>query len=183
VRAWRLLGVGTIQLRAKNLNDADALQIVSDALEVIKAPTPRLVVTTTGARDRGRRDASASRPGRSRRRRPQRDQRGQADPRISTHDDAELAAALAVRPVTSRWARSSRHAEIDCASRRRASRRSPNGKAIGDIPLVAIGGIKLEHASEISPPAPIPSPSSATSRRRRPGCARARLARPQAEAA
>ena len=27
------LGVGTIQLRAKDLNDADALQIVSDATE------------------------------------------------------------------------------------------------------------------------------------------------------
>ncbi len=30
------LGVGTIQLRAKDLNDSEALQIVSDALAVTK---------------------------------------------------------------------------------------------------------------------------------------------------
>jgi thiamine-phosphate pyrophosphorylase len=31
-----LLGAGTIQLRAKELNDSEALQIVTDALEAIK---------------------------------------------------------------------------------------------------------------------------------------------------
>ena len=39
-----LLGVGTIQLRAKNLNDSEALQMVSDALEVIKGTPAKLVV-------------------------------------------------------------------------------------------------------------------------------------------
>ena len=39
-----LLGVGTIQLRAKNLNESDALQIVRDALEVIKGTPAKLVV-------------------------------------------------------------------------------------------------------------------------------------------
>jgi len=39
-----LLGVGTIQLRAKNLSDGEALQIVTDALDVIKGTNARLVV-------------------------------------------------------------------------------------------------------------------------------------------
>src|SRR3954464_8615853 len=39
-----LLGVGTIQLRAKDLNDSEALQIVTDALEVIKGTPAKLVV-------------------------------------------------------------------------------------------------------------------------------------------
>src|SRR6202158_4935038 len=39
-----LLGVGTIQLRAKQLNDSGALQIVSDALDVIKGTPAKLVV-------------------------------------------------------------------------------------------------------------------------------------------
>ena len=38
------LGVGTIQLRAKDLNDGDALQIVSDALEVTRGTQAKLVV-------------------------------------------------------------------------------------------------------------------------------------------
>src|SRR6202171_1617189 len=38
------LGVGTIQLRAKNLDDAQSLQIVSDALEVTKGTPTKLVV-------------------------------------------------------------------------------------------------------------------------------------------
>ena len=39
-----LLGVGTIQLRVKNLNDADALRLVTDALEAIKGTRAKLVV-------------------------------------------------------------------------------------------------------------------------------------------
>ena len=35
-----LLGVGTIQLRAKNLSESDAVQMVLDALEVIRARKP-----------------------------------------------------------------------------------------------------------------------------------------------
>jgi thiamine-phosphate pyrophosphorylase len=38
------LGVGTIQLRAKELDDAGSLQLVSDALEVTKNTPTRLVV-------------------------------------------------------------------------------------------------------------------------------------------
>src|SRR2546421_11114170 len=38
------LGVGTIQLRAKELDDAQALQLVSDALEATKGTPTKLVV-------------------------------------------------------------------------------------------------------------------------------------------
>ena len=38
------LGVGTIQLRAKDLDDAQALQIVTDALEATKGTATKLVV-------------------------------------------------------------------------------------------------------------------------------------------
>ena len=38
------LGVGTIQLRAKNLNDGEALQIVTDALAITKGTPTKLVV-------------------------------------------------------------------------------------------------------------------------------------------
>jgi thiamine-phosphate pyrophosphorylase len=38
------LGAGTVQLRAKDLDDGAALQIVTDALEVTKGTQTRLVV-------------------------------------------------------------------------------------------------------------------------------------------
>src|ERR1700692_3463129 len=38
------LGVGTIQLRAKDLNDSQALQLVSDALAAIAGTPTKLVV-------------------------------------------------------------------------------------------------------------------------------------------
>ena len=38
------LGVGTIQLRAKDLNDSQALQLVSDALAAISGTPAKLVV-------------------------------------------------------------------------------------------------------------------------------------------
>src|ERR1700754_4426737 len=38
------LGVGTVQLRAKNLNDADALAIVREALDVTKGTATKVVV-------------------------------------------------------------------------------------------------------------------------------------------
>src|ERR1700738_1964053 len=39
-----LLGVGTIQLRAKNLDEAEALQTVRDALAIIRGTPAKLVV-------------------------------------------------------------------------------------------------------------------------------------------
>src|ERR1700691_3545698 len=39
-----LLGVGTIQLRAKGLDDSDALQTVTDAIDIIRGTQAKLVV-------------------------------------------------------------------------------------------------------------------------------------------
>ncbi len=146
-----LLGVGTIQLRAKDLDDSQALQIVSDALEVIKGTPAKLVVNdywraavVAGARhlhlgqeDLAEADLKAIRD-------------AGLSLGISTHDDAELETALradpdyiALGPIFATTLKSMRFA--------------PQGipkitewkKRIGDIPLVAIGGIKLEQAREI----------------------------------
>ena len=145
------LGVGTIQLRAKDLDDGGALQIVTDALAALEGTDTKLVVNdywraaiVAGAKHlhlgqedlvdadlKAIRDAGLSLG-------------------ISTHDDAELETALrakpdyiALGPIFPTTLKSMRFA--------------PQGipkitewkKRIGDIPLVAIGGIKLEHASEI----------------------------------
>ena len=146
-----LLGVGTIQLRAKQLNDSEALQIVSDALETIKGTPAKLVVNDywraaivagakhlhLGQEDLADADLKAIRD-------------AGLTLGISTHDDAELETALradpdyiALGPIFPTTLKSMRFA--------------PQGipkitdwkKRIGNIPLVAIGGIKLEHAPEI----------------------------------
>src|ERR1700738_2457340 len=146
-----LLGVGTIQLRAKDLNDSEALQIVSDALEIIKGTPAKLVVNDywraaivagakhlhLGQEDLSDADLNAIRD-------------AGLTLGISTHDDAELETALradpgyiALGPIFPTTLKSMRFA--------------PQGipkitewkKRIGNIPLVAIGGIKLEQAAEI----------------------------------
>src|SRR6202140_3183992 len=69
------LGVGTIQLRAKNLNDGEALQIVSDALAATSGTPTKLVVNdywraaiVAGAKHLhlGQEDLAGSRPKRLR---------------------------------------------------------------------------------------------------------------------
>jgi thiamine-phosphate pyrophosphorylase len=146
-----LLGVGTIQLRAKNLNDADALQIVSDALEVIRGTDAKLVVNDywraaivagakhlhLGQEDLADADLNAIRE-------------AKLTLGISTHDDAELATALAAKPdyialgpIFPTTLKSMRFAPQGIAKITEWKKR------VGDIPLVAIGGIKLEHAAEI----------------------------------
>ena len=146
-----LLGVGTIQLRAKDLNDSEALQTVSDALDVIKGTEAKLVVNDywraaivagakhlhLGQEDLADADLKAIRD-------------AGLTLGLSTHDDAELETALrakpdyiALGPIFPTTLKSMRFA--------------PQGipkiaewkKRIGDIPLVAIGGIKLEQAAEI----------------------------------
>jgi thiamine-phosphate pyrophosphorylase len=146
-----LLGVGTIQLRAKDLNDSEALQIVSDALEIIKGTQAKLVVNDywraaivagakhlhLGQEDLADADLKAIRD-------------AGLTLGISTHDDQELETALradpdyiALGPIFPTTLKSMRFA--------------PQGipkiaewkKRIGEIPLVAIGGIKLEQAPEI----------------------------------
>ena len=145
------LGVGTVQLRAKDLNDSEALQIVTDALEATRGTDTRVVVNDywraaivagakhlhLGQEDLVDADLKAIRD-------------AGLTLGISTHDDEELETALragpdyvALGPIFPTTLKSMRFA--------------PQGipkitewkKRIGDIPLVAIGGIKLEQAPEI----------------------------------
>jgi thiamine-phosphate pyrophosphorylase len=146
-----LLGAGTIQLRAKDLNDSDALQIVRDALEVIKGTPAKLVVNDywraaivagaqhlhLGQEDLADADLKAIR-------------KAGLTLGISTHDDEELATALraqpdyvALGPIFPTTLKSMRFAPQGIAKITEWKKR------IGNIPLVAIGGIKLEQAAEI----------------------------------
>ena len=145
------LGVGTIQLRAKDLNDADALQIVTDALAITKDTQAKLVVNDywraavvagakylhLGQEDLAEADLKAIRE-------------AGLSLGISTHDDAELETARAAEPD---------YVALGPIffTTLKSMRFEPQGipkitewkKRIGSIPLVAIGGIKFEHAAEI----------------------------------
>jgi thiamine-phosphate pyrophosphorylase len=145
------LGVGTIQLRAKNLGDVDALAIVREALAATKGTATRLVVNdywraaiAAGARDLhlGQEDLADA------------DLKAIRDANltlgISTHDDEELATALrakpdyvALGPIFPTTLKSMRFAPQGVAKITEWKKR------VGSIPLVAIGGIKFEHAAEI----------------------------------
>jgi thiamine-phosphate pyrophosphorylase len=146
-----LLGVGTIQLRAKNLNDAEALQIVSDALEAIKGTDAKLVVNdywraaiVAGAKHLhlGQEDLADADLGAIR--------EAKLTLGVSTHDDEELATALAAKPD---YVALGPIFPTTLKSMRFAPQGTPKiaewKKRVGDIPLVAIGGIKLEQAAEI----------------------------------
>src|SRR5215470_15558379 len=145
------LGVGTIQLRMKNLNDADALAIVREALAVTRATPTKLVVNDywraaiearaehlhLGQEDLADADVDAIRA-------------AGLTLGISTHDDEELATALRAAPD---------YVALGpiFPTTLKAMRFAPQGvpkitewkKRVGKTPLVAIGGIKLEHAAEI----------------------------------
>ena len=146
-----LLGVGTIQLRAKDLNDSEALQTVSDALEIIKGTEAKLVVNDywraaivagakhlhLGQEDLADADLKAIRD-------------AGLTLGLSTHDDAELETALrakpdyiALGPIFPTTLKSMRFAPQGIPKIAEWKQR------IGNIPLVAIGGIKLEQAAEI----------------------------------
>ncbi len=146
-----LLGVGTIQLRAKGLNDAEALQTVRDALEMTKGTEAKLVVNDywraaigagakhlhLGQEDLADADLKAIR-------------RAGLTLGLSTHDDKELETALkaqpdyiALGPIFPTTLKSMRFAPQGIP------KISEWKKRIGAIPLVAIGGIKLEQAREI----------------------------------
>ncbi len=145
------LGVGTIQLRAKELDDSAALQIVSDALAVTKGTPTKLVVNdywraaiVAGAEHLhlGQEDLVDADLGEIR--------KAKLTLGVSTHDDAELAAALAAKPdyvalgpIFFTTLKSMRFAPQGIPKITEWKRR------IGNIPLVAIGGIKFEHAAEI----------------------------------
>jgi thiamine-phosphate pyrophosphorylase len=145
------LGVGTIQLRAKNLNDADALAIVREGLAVTRGTHTKLVVNDywraaieaqarhlhLGQEDLADADVAAIR-------------KTGLSLGVSTHDDDELAAArrvkpdyVALGPIFFTTLKSMRFAPQGIAKITEWKRR------IGSIPLVAIGGIKFEHAADI----------------------------------
>jgi thiamine-phosphate pyrophosphorylase len=145
------LGVGTIQLRAKDLDDGQALQIVTDALAVTKGTATKLVVNDywraaivagaehlhLGQEDLVDADLDEIRKAR-------------LTLGISTHDDEELAIALRARPdyialgpIFPTTLKSMRFAPQGIPKITEWKRR------IGDIPLVAIGGIKFEQAADI----------------------------------
>src|SRR5437764_13069990 len=146
-----LLGVGTVQLRAKNLKHAEALEIVRDALAVIKGTPTKLVVNDywraaivagakhlhLGQEDLADADLKAIR-------------RAGLTLGVSTHDDVELETALraapdyiALGPIFPTTLKSMRFAPQGIGKITEWKRR------VGNIPLVAIGGIKLEQAREI----------------------------------
>ena len=145
------LGVGTVQLRAKNLDDADALALVREALAVTRGTKTQLVVNDywraaidakaehlhLGQEDLVDADVGAIRG-------------AGLTLGLSTHDDAELDTALkhqpdyvALGPIF--------------PTTLKAMRFGPQGvprvaewkRRVGKTPLVAIGGIKLEQAAEI----------------------------------
>jgi thiamine-phosphate pyrophosphorylase len=151
VKRLTALGVGTIQLRAKDLNDAEALQIVSDALEITKGTSTKLVVNdywraaiVAGAEHLhlGQEDLAGADLNEIR--------KAKLTLGVSTHDDTELDTALAANPD---------YVALGPIffTTLKSMRFEPQGipkitewkKRIGSIPLVAIGGIKLEHAAEI----------------------------------
>jgi thiamine-phosphate pyrophosphorylase len=145
------LGVGTVQLRAKDLNDSEALQIVSDALAVTKGTSTKVVVNDywrvavvagakhlhLGQEDLVDADLKAIRD-------------AGLTLGLSTHDDDELETALrakpdyiALGPIFPTTLKSMRFAPQGIPKIAEWKRR------IGAIPLVAIGGIKLEQAADI----------------------------------
>jgi thiamine-phosphate pyrophosphorylase len=145
------LGVGTVQLRAKDLDDARALQIVTDALEVTKGTATKLVVNDywraaivagakhlhLGQEDLADADLEAIRE-------------AGLTLGISTHDGEELTTALnakpdyiALGPIFPTTLKSMRFAPQGIAKITEWKKR------LGNIPLVAIGGIKFEQAPAI----------------------------------
>ncbi|QUS38944.1 thiamine phosphate synthase [Tardiphaga alba] len=151
VRRLTALGVGTVQLRAKDLDDASAMILFRAALDVTKGTSTKLVVNDywrvaielkaqhlhLGQEDLAEADVDAIK-------------KAGITLGLSTHDEDELETALraepdyiALGPIFFTTLKSMRF--------------EPQGipkittwkKRIGKLPLVAIGGIKFEHAAEI----------------------------------
>ena len=151
VKRLAALGVGTVQLRAKELNDAQALQLVTDALDAVKGTQTRLIINDywraaivagaqhlhLGQEDLAEADLHEIRS-------------AGLTLGLSTHDDAELETALAAEPT---YIALGPIFPTTLKSMRFAPQGIPKitewKKRVGSIPLVAIGGIKLEQAEEI----------------------------------
>lgn len=151
VRRLVALGVRTVQLRAKGLEPAAALDAVRAAVLAVEGTDTQLVVNDywqaaidakarhvhLGQEDLAEADVPAIR-------------RAGLTLGISTHDDAELEHALAqapdyvaLGPVFPTTLKSMRFPPQGIPRIGEWKRR------VGTVPLVAIGGIKLEHAREI----------------------------------
>jgi thiamine-phosphate pyrophosphorylase len=151
VKRLSRLGVGTIQLRAKDLDDAQAVALVRGALAATRGTAAKLVVNDywraaieanakhvhLGQDDLADADVPAIR-------------RAGLTLGLSTHDDAELDNALAhapdyvaLGPIFPTTVKATRVAPQGIARIGEWKRR------IGTIPLVAIGGITLEQAPAI----------------------------------
>lgn len=145
------LGCGTVQLRVKNLSDDEAGELICEALSVTRGTTTKLVVNDywraaidnraahihLGQEDLAEADVPAIR-------------RARLTLGLSTHDDAELETALghkpdyiALGPVFETTLKKMRFAPQG------VPRVTDWKRRVGDIPLVAIGGIKLEQAEAI----------------------------------
>ncbi|HEY3893189.1 MAG TPA: thiamine phosphate synthase [Bradyrhizobium sp.] len=145
------LGVGTVQLRAKNLGEDQALQLVTEALAAARGTRTQLVVNDywraaiaagakhlhLGQEDLAEADLKAIR-------------NAGLTLGLSTHDDEELATALRARPdyvalgpIFPTTLKSMRFAPQGIAKITEWKKR------VGALPLVAIGGIKLEQAPAI----------------------------------
>ncbi len=145
------LGVGTVQLRAKGLGHDQAVAMVRDALAIVDGTRTQLVVNDywqaaieanarhvhLGQEDLADADVAAIR-------------RAGLTLGISTHDEAEVTAAMrhapdyvALGPIFPTTLKSMRFAPQGVPRVREWKRR------VGATPLVAIGGIKLEQADEI----------------------------------
>jgi len=145
------LGVGTVQLRAKNLGEEQALRLVTEALVATRGTRTQLVVNDywraaiaagakhlhLGQEDLAEADLKAIR-------------NAGLTLGLSTHDDEELATALragpdyvALGPIFPTTLKSMRFAPQGIAKITEWKKR------VGSLPLVAIGGIKLEQAPAI----------------------------------
>ena len=146
-----VLGCGTVQLRMKELSDDEATVAVAEALSITRSTSTKLVVNDywraaidagaqhlhLGQEDLAEADVPAIR-------------RAGLTLGLSTHDDAELDLALSHKPD---------YIALGPVfeTTLKAMRFDPQGvprvtewkKRIGTIPLVAIGGIKLEQAEAI----------------------------------
>jgi len=145
------LGVGTVQLRAKDLPHAEALALIRAALQATAGTATKLVVNDywqaaieagaahlhLGQEDLADADVAATR-------------RAGLTLGLSTHDDDELETALryqpnyiALGPIFPTTLKVMRFAPQGLARIGEWKRR------LGVIPLVAIGGITLDRAAEI----------------------------------
>lgn len=148
IRRLVALGIGTVQLRAKDLEADAARALVGDALALVRGTTTRLVVNDhweaaiacgaehlhLGQEDLAEADLPAIR-------------RAGLTLGLSTHDEEELETALGQAPA---------YVALGpiYPTTLKAMRFAPQGldrigdwkRRIGNLPLVAIGGITLERA-------------------------------------